>query len=123
MDHNKLEHLKGLSSLAMLGKLDVSFNHIHSLEELKNVQHLKMLRDLNLQARFPRDGRRTYQLLVEMDGSDAKNSSVIVIGATNRTDVPDKALIRPGRFDRKVEMRVRNRSQDRVNPGAIPYLS
>jgi len=41
------------------------------------------------------------QLLVEMDGFDA-HESVIVIAATNRADVLDPALLRPGRFDRQV---------------------
>ena len=41
------------------------------------------------------------QMLVEMDGFEG-NSGVIVIAATNRVDVLDKALLRPGRFDRQV---------------------
>ena len=41
------------------------------------------------------------QLLVEMDGFDT-NEGVIIIAATNRPDVLDPALLRPGRFDRQV---------------------
>jgi len=41
------------------------------------------------------------QLLVEMDGFD-ENTNVIIIAATNRPDVLDSALLRPGRFDRQI---------------------
>jgi cell division protease FtsH len=41
------------------------------------------------------------QLLVEMDGFD-ENTNVIVLAATNRPDILDPALLRPGRFDRRV---------------------
>src|SRR5690606_31942728 len=41
------------------------------------------------------------QLLTEMDGFGG-NSNVIVLAATNRADVLDKALLRPGRFDRQI---------------------
>jgi cell division protease FtsH len=53
------------------------------------------------------------QILVEMDGFDT-NTNVIVIAATNRPDVLDPALIRPGRFDRQVVLDapdVRGRSE------------
>ncbi|MCO6412842.1 MAG: ATP-dependent zinc metalloprotease FtsH [Thiogranum sp.] len=73
------------------------------------------------------------QLLVEMDGFEG-NEGVIVIAATNRPDVLDPALLRPGRFDRQVVVPlpdVRGREQilkvhlrkvpmsDRVNPTVI----
>jgi cell division protease FtsH len=44
------------------------------------------------------------QLLVEMDGFDTKKSGVLLIGATNRKEVLDAALLRSGRFDRVLRM-------------------
>jgi ATP-dependent Zn proteases len=44
------------------------------------------------------------QLLAEMDGFDA-SVGVVVIAATNRPETLDPALLRPGRFDRQVEIR------------------
>lgn len=44
------------------------------------------------------------QLLAEMDGFSTEHGSVIVLAATNRPDVLDKALLRPGRFDRQIEV-------------------
>ena len=43
------------------------------------------------------------QILTEMDGFEG-NSGVIVVAATNRADILDSALLRPGRFDRRVEV-------------------
>ncbi len=42
------------------------------------------------------------QLLVEMDGFDSHRGGIVVIAATNRQDILDPALLRPGRFDRQV---------------------
>lgn len=50
------------------------------------------------------------QFLVEMDGFEG-NESVIVLGATNRPDVLDPALLRPGRFDRQVTVTVPDRKE------------
>jgi cell division protease FtsH len=49
------------------------------------------------------------QILTEMDGFDS-SSRVIVIGATNRPDVLDQALLRPGRFDRRVAVQPPDRA-------------
>jgi cell division protease FtsH len=49
------------------------------------------------------------QILTEMDGFDS-SSGVIVIGATNRPDVLDPALLRPGRFDRRVAVQPPDKS-------------
>lgn len=49
------------------------------------------------------------QILTEMDGFD-NETNVIVIGATNRADVLDKALLRPGRFDRKITVNLPNQA-------------
>ncbi len=47
------------------------------------------------------------QILTEMDGFDW-NTNIIIMAATNRADVLDKALLRPGRFDRKVTINLPN---------------
>jgi cell division protease FtsH len=50
------------------------------------------------------------QILVEMDGFDT-DSNIIILAATNRPDVLDPALLRPGRFDRKVALEVPDREE------------
>lgn len=47
------------------------------------------------------------QILTEMDGFD-NDTNIIVMWATNRADVLDKALLRPGRFDRKIQVNLPN---------------
>jgi len=49
------------------------------------------------------------QLLVELDGFNARQS-VVVMAATNRVDILDKALLRPGRFDRQVSVSLPDRA-------------
>lgn len=52
------------------------------------------------------------QILLEMDGFDKGN--VVVLAATNRPDVLDPALLRPGRFDRKIEVQLPNKEGRRM---------
>lgn len=47
-------------------------------------------------------------LLVEMDGFSSHDATVIIIGATNRPDILDPALLRPGRFDRQLTVSLPN---------------
>ena len=58
------------------------------------------------------DEQTLNQILVEMDGFD-NDSGVIVVAATNRVDMLDKALLRPGRFDRHVNVALPER-KDRL---------
>jgi cell division protease FtsH len=66
------------------------------------------------------------QILTEMDGFDT-STNVIVIGATNRIDVLDKALLRPGRFDRRVVVQAPDREGRRlileVHTRCVPLAS
>jgi ATP-dependent metalloprotease FtsH len=55
------------------------------------------------------------QLLVELDGFDARQQAIVVLAATNRVDILDKALLRPGRFDRHITVSL----PDRVGREAI----
>ena len=55
------------------------------------------------------------QLLVEMDGFEAKDN-IIMIAATNRPDILDPALLRPGRFDRQIAVDRPDRKGPREDP-------
>ena len=50
------------------------------------------------------------QLLVELDGFDARQQAIVVLAATNRVDILDKALLRPGRFDRHITVSMPDRA-------------
>src|SRR5262249_59852099 len=63
------------------------------------------------------------QILTEMDGFDT-STNVIVLAATNRPDVLDPALLRPGRFDRRVALQppdlVRRRKIPEAHTRSVP---
>ncbi len=68
------------------------------LDELDSLAPLR-----GLHSNDPVGERVVAQLLTEMDGA-AASSGIIVLGATNRPDMLDPALLRPGRFDTKIEL-------------------
>ena len=57
-------------------------------------------RDNQMQSNDERE-QTLNQLLTEMDGFDT-SKGIVILGATNRPEILDKALLRPGRFDRRV---------------------
>jgi cell division protease FtsH len=65
-------------------------------------------RSMRLSGNDERD-QTLNQLLVELDGFDARKA-IVVLAATNRVDILDKALLRPGRFDRRITVSTPDRA-------------
>ena len=59
-----------------------------------------------------KESRHLNQLLVEMDGFGV-NEGIVVMAATNRIDILDPAILRPGRFDRQVYVKLSGRKRQR----------
>lgn len=59
--------------------------------------------------------RIVSQLLAELDGMGAEGDGVFVIGATNRPDLLDEALLRPGRFDKLLYLGISDTNEKQVN--------
>ena len=74
--------------------------HLKAVQYIDEIDAIGKSRDTQLGSNDERE-QTLNQLLVEMDGFGA-NEGVIVIAATNRPDILDPALLRPGRFDRQV---------------------
>ncbi len=68
---------------------------------IDEIESIGRMRGMGISGGHDEREQTLNQILVEMDGF-APNESVIVMGATNRPDLLDPALVRPGRFDRRV---------------------
>jgi cell division protease FtsH len=75
--------------------------HAPSIVFIDELDALGKARGMNLLASHDEREQTLNQLLSEMDGFDP-NQGVIIMGATNRPEILDPALLRPGRFDRQV---------------------
>lgn len=78
------------------------------IDEIDTVGRMRG-RAMSLQANDERENTLN-QLLAEMDGFD-RNTGVIVLAATNRADILDSALLRPGRFDRHIHLDLPNKAE------------
>lgn len=93
------EILVGLGASRIRELFDEAKKHAPSIVFIDEIDSIGKQRGYN---KFSANSEQTLnQLLVELDGFDT-NSGVIIIAATNRSDVLDPALLRPGRFDRHV---------------------
>ena len=75
--------------------------HSPAILFIDEIDALGGTRDAGIGGGSREHGQTLNQLLIEMDGFD-EHASILVIGATNRADTLDPALVRPGRFDRQI---------------------
>ena len=94
---------KTLLAKAVAGEAGVPFFSISGSDfvEMFEIDAVGRQRGVGLGGGNDEREQTLNQLLIEMDGFEG-NEGIIVIAATNRSDVLDPALLRPGRFDRKV---------------------
>src|SRR5439155_2521287 len=76
-------------------------DHATSIIFIDELDGLGKARGMNLLASHDEREQTLNQLLAEMDGFNP-NQGVIIMAATNRPEILDAALLRPGRFDRQV---------------------
>eukprot|EP00898_Chlorokybus_atmophyticus_P006495 jgi/Chlat1/6847/Chrsp51S06564 len=81
----------------------VTFNDVAGIDVAKN-ELREVVRTLKHDKTYEDLGVTPPKLLVEMDGFATDDTNVLVMGATNRPDVLDDALLRKGRFDRRIEV-------------------
>jgi len=96
-----VEMFVGVGASRVRDLFDTARAHKPSLIFIDEIDAVGRLRGAGLGGGHDEREQTLNQLLVEMDGFDP-NSGCILIAATNRPDVLDPALLRPGRFDRRV---------------------
>lgn len=96
-----MEMLVGVGAARVRDMFAQAKKNAPSIIFIDEIESIGRMRGFGMSGGHDEREQTLNQILVEMDGF-APNESVIVIGATNRPDLLDPALIRPGRFDRRV---------------------
>ena len=96
-----MEMLVGVGSARMRDLFETAKKNAPSIIFIDEIESIGRARSLGGFSSHDEREQTLNQMLVEMDGF-APNDNVVVIGATNRPDLLDPALMRPGRFDRRV---------------------
>ncbi|MBP8591301.1 ATP-dependent zinc metalloprotease FtsH [Candidatus Shapirobacteria bacterium] len=96
-----MEMLVGVGSARMRDLFETAKKNAPSIIFIDEIESIGRARSLGGFSSHDEREQTLNQMLVEMDGF-APNDNVVVIGATNRPDLLDLALMRPGRFDRRV---------------------
>ena len=97
-----MEMLVGVGSARMRDLFETAKKHAPSIIFIDEIESIGRTRSLGGFSGGHDEREQTLnQMLVEMDGF-APNDNLVIIGATNRPDLLDVALLRPGRFDRRV---------------------
>jgi cell division protease FtsH len=96
-----VEMFVGVGAARVRDLFGQAVEHAPSIVFIDELDALGKARGMNLIASHDEREQTLNQLLAEMDGFDP-NQGVIIMGATNRPEILDAALLRPGRFDRQV---------------------
>ena len=98
-----MEMLVGVGSSRARDLFKMAREHQPSLIFIDEIDAIGRQRGMGIGGGHDEREQTLNQILIEMDGFDLR-TDVIVIGATNRPDMLDPALIRPGRFDREISI-------------------
>lgn len=98
-----MEMLVGVGSARMRDLFKVAKKSAPAIIFIDEVDAIGRARSLGVAGGHDEREQTLNQMLVEMDGFEP-NESVVVIAATNRGDLLDSALLRPGRFDRRITL-------------------